>query len=267
MGETTTLHAADGHAMNAYVATPAAMNAYTAEPPKGGVAQPQAMNAYAAQAPEGAAKPAAMNAYTATPAGKPKGGVVVLQEIFGVNGHIKRVCDNFAAAGYLAVAPALFDRVERGIELGYTPADIPTGRDIRAKVPLDGSIADIAAAVPIAAQAGKVAVVGYCWGGFLAWVAASRVPGIAAAVGYYGGGIPTQLDHAPKVPTMLHFGEQDHGIPLTDVDKIRTAFPAIPIHLYPAGHGFNCDERASYDAPSAKLALERTLEFFAAHLG
>ena len=249
MGEKTTLHAADGHAMNAYVATPpAAMNAY-ADQPHGGVAQPQAMNAYAA-----------------TPAAKPKGGVIVLQEIFGVNGHIRKVCDNFAAAGYLAVAPALFDRVQPGVELGYTPEDIPTGRDIRMKVPLDGSIADIAAVVPIAAKAGKVAVVGYCWGGFLAWVASSRVPGIAAAVGYYGGGITTQLDHAPKVPTMLHFGEQDHGIPLTDVDQIRKAYPAIPIHLYPAGHGFNCDERGSYDAASAKLALERTLEFFAAHL-
>jgi carboxymethylenebutenolidase len=207
------------------------------------------------------------SAYRAVPAGQPKGGLVVLQEIFGVNGYIRRVCDGFAAAGYLAVAPALFDRVERGIELGYQPPDIEIGRNIRARVPLDGTIADIAACVPIAAAGGKLGVVGYCWGGFLAWVSAVEIPGVAAAVGYYGGGIPTRLETPPRVPVMLHFGEQDHGIPLSDVDKIRAAFPSIPIHLYPAGHGFNCDERGSYDAASSKLALERTLGFFAAALG
>ncbi|HVJ53032.1 MAG TPA: dienelactone hydrolase family protein [Aliidongia sp.] len=206
-------------------------------------------------------------AYRAVPAGTAKAGLVVLQEIFGVNHHIRDVCDRFAAKGYLAVAPALFDRVERDVELGYQPSDIEVARTIRPKIPLDSTIADIAAAVPIAAAAGKVGVVGYCWGGFLAWVAAGEIDGVAAAVGYYGGGIAGRLDHPPRVPTMLHFGEEDHGIPLTDVDKIRAAYPQVPIHLYPAGHGFACDARASYDAASTAQALDRTLAFFESHLG
>jgi carboxymethylenebutenolidase len=208
-----------------------------------------------------------LDAYVAHPAGTPKGGIVVLQEIFGVNGHIRKVADGFAAQGYLAVAPALFDRVEPGVALGYDEAGIARGLEIRAAIPLEGTIADVAAAVAEAAQGGKVGVVGYCWGGLLTYLATARIPRVAAGVGYYGGNIPAFLGEAPKVPLMLQFGEEDHGIPLTQVEAIRAARPEIPVHLYPAGHGFNCDERGSYHAESAALALERTLAFFADHLG
>lgn len=209
---------------------------------------------------------AKIGAYRARPTGTPKAGLVVIQEIFGVNHHIRAVADRYAAEGYLVVAPALFDRVEKGIELGYDASAFPKAMELRGKLNIDNSVADVTAAVKVAAQAGKVGVVGYCWGGLLAYVASARIPGVAAAVGYYGGGIVNQLEHAPKAPLMLHFGERDAHIPLTDVDKIRAAHKHVPIYTYPADHGFNCDERASYDAPSAKLALERTLAFFADHL-
>jgi carboxymethylenebutenolidase len=207
-----------------------------------------------------------ISAYRADPAGKPKGGIVVLQEIFGVNHHIRAVADGYAAEGYLAVAPALFDRGEPGVELGYDQAGITRGVELRAKPSLDQTLADIAAAVAVAAEGGKVGVVGYCWGGLLTYLASSRLTGIAAAVGYYGGGISNFLSDTPKTPLLLHFGERDAHIPQTDVDKIRQAHPAVPIQVYPADHGFNCDERGSYDKPSAELARQRTLEFFAAYL-
>ena len=210
---------------------------------------------------------ATSDAYRADPAGRPKGAIVVLQEIFGVNPHIRRVADGFAADGYLAIAPALFDRAKPGVELGYTPDDIPIGRDLVAAVGHERTMLDVAAAVAAAAEGGKVGVVGYCWGGSLAYAAASTLPGVDAAVGYYGGNIAKSLDRKPKVPLMLHFGEHDDHIPMTDVEKIRAALPGVPVYSYDAGHGFNCDARGSYDKPSAAEALERTLALLARHLG
>lgn len=204
-----------------------------------------------------------IDAYRAQPTGTPKAGLVVLQEIFGVNDHIRRVADGFAAEGYLAIAPALFDRVRPKIELGYGPDDMKQGVDIRAQTTLDGALADTAAAIEAVSGAGKVGVVGYCWGGSLAYMAAARLPGVAAAVGYYGGMIASNLGEIPKAPTILHFGEKDKHIPLTDVQKIQETFPQMSVFVYPADHGFNCDARGSYDKPSADLARARTLEFFA----
>jgi carboxymethylenebutenolidase len=210
---------------------------------------------------------ATIGAYRSAPADEPKGGMVVLQEIFGVNHHIRAVADRYAAAGYLAIAPALFDRVEPGVELGYGEADRPRAMDIRGKTKLEETLADIEAAVALAAAGGSVGVVGYCWGGTLAWAAATRLSGISAAAGYYGGGIAGMLNEQPRAPVMLHFGERDKHIPLSDVEKIRAAHPEIPVFVYPADHGFNCDERESYDAASAKEAQARTFAFFAENLG
>jgi carboxymethylenebutenolidase len=207
-----------------------------------------------------------ITAYRATPTGKPKGAMVVLQEIFGVNHHIRSVTDRYAAQGYLAIAPGLFDRVGKDIELDYTADDITKGADIRSKTKLDLTLADIEAAVKAVASAGPVGVVGYCWGGTLAYAAACRVPGIKAAVGYYGGGIAGMLAEKPKVPIILHFGEKDKHISMDDVSKIKQAYPSMPVYVYDADHGFNCDERGSYDKPSADLALKRTLAFFTEHL-
>jgi carboxymethylenebutenolidase len=210
---------------------------------------------------------ATIDAYEAVPAGEPRGAIVVLQEIFGVNHHIRNVADQFAADGYLAIAPALFDRVAPGIALGYVQKDIEEGVAIRAKTKIEETLADIAAAVAAASEAGKVGVVGYCWGGTLAYFSAARLSGIAAAVGYYGSGIATNIADGFKAPVLLHFGDKDQSIPSSDVEKIRQANPDVPIFVYPAGHGFSCDERASFDAESAKLARGRTLAFFAEHVG
>ena len=207
-----------------------------------------------------------IGAYRSAPGDEPKGGMVVLQEIFGVNHHIRAVADRYAAAGYLAIAPALFDRVEPGVELGYGEADRPRAMEIRGKTKLEETLADIEAAVALAAAGGSVGVVGYCWGGTLAWAAATRLSGISAAVGYYGGGIAGMLNEQPRAPVMLHFGERDKHIPLSDVEKIKAAHPEIPVFIYPADHGFNCDERESYDAASAKEAQARTFAFFAENL-
>jgi carboxymethylenebutenolidase len=207
-----------------------------------------------------------LSAYRADPPGKPKGALVVLQEIFGVNNHIRRVTDDFAAQGYVALAPALFDRVEKGVELGYDLASIAIGRKIRAEVPLEGSLADVQTAIDEVKPVGKVGVVGYCWGGSLAFLAATRLQGVAAAVGYYGGMIAAYAEERPKVPVLLHFGETDQSIPMSDVEKVRKTRPDVPIHVYKAGHGFSCDERGSYDAASTQLALDRTLKFFAQNL-
>jgi carboxymethylenebutenolidase len=209
---------------------------------------------------------ATIGAYRSAPADEPKGGMVVLQEIFGLNHHIRAVADRYAAVGYLAIAPALFDRVEPGVELGYGEADRPRAMDIRGKTKLEETLADIEAAVALAAAGGSVGVVGYCWGGTLAWAAATRLSGISAAVGYYGGGIAGMLNEQPRSPVMLHFGERDKHIPLSDVEKIRAAHPEIPVFVYPADHGFNCDERESYDAASAREAQARTFAFFADNL-
>jgi carboxymethylenebutenolidase len=210
-------------------------------------------------------------AYRADPTGtneaKPRGGIVVIQEIFGVNSHIQQVADGFAADGYLAIAPAMFDRVQRGFDVGYTPEDIAKGRELRPKIQLDWAMKDAEAAVKAASSAGKVGIVGYCWGGFVAWMAAARVPGLACAVPYYGGGILDNADIEPKVPVMGHFGEKDSMIPVDGVKKLAARHPKQQIFIYPADHGFNCDQRGSYDAASAKQARERTLAFFRKHVG
>jgi carboxymethylenebutenolidase len=206
------------------------------------------------------------DAYLAAPAGKPRGGIVVIQEIFGVNHHMRSVTDRFAAEGYAALAPALFDRVERNVDVGYDEAGIAKGRTVRQGVSYDQAMRDTAAAVAHLQQFGKVGIVGYCWGGNVAWLAACRLP-VAAAVGYYGGDIANLLNETPKAPLQLHFGELDQHITPAAVARIRAAVPKVPVHTYRAGHGFNCDERKDYDAASADLARKRTLAFFAEHVG
>ena len=208
-----------------------------------------------------------LSAYAAEPEGKAHGGVLVIQEIFGVNAHIRSVCDGYARDGYRALAPALFDRVERGVELGYDGPAMQRGGGITMQLKPGDVLRDLQAAADELAKAGKVGVVGYCYGGTMTWAAASRLERVDAASSYYGGRLAQQLDKAPRVPVILHFGEQDAMIPMADIDKVRTAFPDVPIYIYPAGHGFNCDARASYHAESAKLARERTLELFAKHVG
>ena len=206
-----------------------------------------------------------LTGYLAEPQGQPIGGLVVIQEIFGVNSHIRSVADGFANDGYIVLAPALFNRVTPGIELGYTPEDVEKGREIRAKIDHEDAVRDMAAAVN-ALKGQPIGVVGYCWGGSLAWSAATRLDDVSAAVGFYGGMIPDMVDEQPRHPVMLHFGETDQSIPIEGVEKIKAAHPDIPIHIYPAGHGFSCDHRGSYHSESAKLARERTVAFFAEHL-
>jgi carboxymethylenebutenolidase len=206
-------------------------------------------------------------AYRAEPSGRPRGGIVVIQEIFGVNSHIKQVADGYAADGYLAVAPALFDRVQKNVDLGYSPEDIAQGRGIRGKVTNDMALKDTEAAIKAAAGAGKVGIVGYCWGGLVTWLAAGKLAGLSAAVPYYGGGILDNTDVAPKVPLMGHFGDKDQHIPVDGVRKLAEKYKQHPIFIYSADHGFNCDHRGSYNAPAAKQARERTLEFFRKHVG
>lgn len=206
------------------------------------------------------------DAYVARPVGTPKGGLVVVQEIFGVNAHIRSVADRYAAEGYLAVAPALFDRAEPGFQSGYSPAEMPRAYAMIARVASGPALLDIAAAIKFAAEAGKVGLVGFCWGGTLAWSAAAQLPGLSAAVGYYGGGVLGLTDLQPNCPTILHFGAQDDHIPVDKVQAFAAARPDVPIYIYDAGHGFNCDARASYDATAAKLAQQRTSAHFAKYL-
>lgn len=214
--------------------------------------------------PEGAGTIAA---WRADPAGKPHGGIVVIQEIFGVNAHIRAVTDRFAAEGFLAVAPAIFDHVERGFDVGYDPDSRARGMAVVGKVDFEQVLRDTAAAIDVAKEGGKVGIVGYCFGGTVAWAAAARLPGLSAAVGYYGGRILSMRDLKPKAPVMLHFGERDQHIPIAEVKAFAAARPDIPVHVYPADHGFNCDHRPSYDGPSATLAWTRTLDFFGENLG
>jgi carboxymethylenebutenolidase len=208
------------------------------------------------------------SAYRAEPAGTPRGGIVVIQEIFGVNQHIRKVTDSFAAEGYLCLAPAIFDRVDRNFEIGYTPADVEHGRATRGKIQLDDMVADIRAAVKaLQAEKLKVGVVGYCLGGTLAWLSATRIDGVGAAVGYYGGGVAASAAETPRSPVLLHWGETDASIPPDHWETVKKAHPTVPMHVYPAGHGFHCDERGSYHAESSKLAHQRTLDFFRRHIG
>ena len=207
-----------------------------------------------------------LSAYVAKPEGTPRGAIVVVQEIFGVNSHIRRIAEQYAAEGYVAIAPALFDRFEKGVDLGYDPAAVRQGVALMMRTTDEGTIADLKAAIQAVAHAGRVGMVGYCWGGRCTYLAACRTD-IVAGVAYYGGGIPGLLGSTPRCPVMFHFGERDSHIPRDDVEKIRAAFPAGIYHLYPAGHGFNCSERAGFDAASAHLAFQRSLEFFRKHVG
>jgi carboxymethylenebutenolidase len=200
-----------------------------------------------------------LGAYRAEPTGTPKGGLVVIQEIFGVNHHIRAVCDRFAALGYVSVAPAIFDRYEPNFETGYTPAEIEKARVYIGKADMGKMLADTQAAIDSLQSFGKVGIVGYCLGGSIAFLAATRLNGLACAIGYYGGMVAKNADEKPKVPTMLHFGETDHSIPLTDVEIVKQKRPDVETFIYPAGHGFSCDERGSYHEASHKQALERTV--------
>jgi len=205
------------------------------------------------------------NAWLAAPSGPARGAVLITQEIFGVNRHIRAVAATYAAAGYVTIAPCLFDRLRRGIELGYSDAEVSQGRGLRLQIPLEKTLLDLTASINVIKHAGRVAVVGYCWGGTLAYIAACDLP-VACAVSYYGGQIKDHLAKSPRRPVMYHFGEQDPHIPMSDIEKIRAADPNGVFHLYPAGHGFNCEERGTYDAANAALALERTLQFLAAQM-
>jgi len=206
-------------------------------------------------------------AYRAVPTGASKGGLVVLQEIFGVNHHIRNVADRFAALGYTALAPALFDRTQRGIDIGYDEAAVNQGVKLRAAIKLEDTLLDVGAAIQSLKGAGKLATVGYCWGGSLAFLSATRLSGLACAVGYYGGMIAAHAQEKPKVPVMCNFGEQDQSPTLEQSKAIAKAHPEITAHFYAAGHGFNCDQRGSYNAAASKQARERTLEFFRKHVG
>ena len=208
-----------------------------------------------------------LDAYQADPEGPPRGAIVIIQEIFGVNGHIRSVCDGYAADGYVAIAPALFDRVERGIELGYDEPDRGRGRDTRGKLSWDGALADVQAAADAVRTAGKVAVVGYCYGGSVAWLAATRLD-FAAVVSYYGGNVAEFADEQAKCPVIMHIGDQDKAIDAGKIETIKNAQPDIPLYIYEgAGHGFNCEQRGSYDEEATKVARGRTLEFLAEHIG
>jgi carboxymethylenebutenolidase len=208
-----------------------------------------------------------LDAYVAEPEGKPRGGLVVVQEIFGVNEHIRAVADRFAKEGYYAVAPAIFDRVQRDVELGYDGEGMKVGMGLAGKLDIGNAVKDVEAALQYAEkETGKKAgVVGFCFGGTLAWLSATRLAP-AAAVGYYGGYIAMFAAETPKAPVMLHFGKHDDHIPASDVAKVEAAHPEVPIYWYDAGHGFNCDMRGSFDQKAASEAMARTLEFLNKHI-
>ncbi len=206
-----------------------------------------------------------IGAYVAEPAGSPKAGLVVVQEIFGVNPHIRSVADRYAAAGYLAIAPALFDPVEQGVELGYDQPGMQKGIDLVGRLGFERALAGVQAAAQEVARAGRVATVGYCWGGSVAYLAAIRLglPGIS----YYGGRNVQLVAEPAKAPLLFHYGLRDAHISEADRETVRRANPEAEFYVYDADHGFNCDARASYDAAAAQLALERSLAFLARHVG
>ncbi|HEX3911957.1 MAG TPA: dienelactone hydrolase family protein [Steroidobacteraceae bacterium] len=205
-----------------------------------------------------------LSAYLSNPQGKPRGGIVVIQEIFGVTRHIRAVADRYAAAGFSAVAPALFDRVERNVDVPYT--DMAKGFGYMQQMKNETVMLDVQAAIDRVGAAGKVGVVGYCWGGTMAYLAAARL-NVAAAVAYYAGGADKYTAEKPRCPIMFHYGEKDAHIPLSTVAKVKAEVPGGIFHTYPADHGFNCTDRASFEPASAKLALERSLGFFHLHVG
>lgn len=207
-----------------------------------------------------------LDAYRAEPAGTPKGALVVIQEIFGVNSHIREVCDGYAKDGYVCIAPALFDRAGKNIELGYGPEDQETGKATRGKLGWDDVLKDVAAARAAVQDVGGVGILGYCFGGSVAWLGATRMD-FRCAVAYYGGNIADFADEKPNCPAICHFGADDKNIPLEKVEKIKQARPEVTVYVYDgAGHGFNCNQRGSYNEAASSLARQRTLEFLAKHL-
>jgi len=208
-----------------------------------------------------------LGAYIARPVGEPVACLVVIQEIFGVNAHIRAVADGFARDGFFAVAPAVFDRIERDVELEYSGPDQQKAMSFIPRLNADTGVMDVAAAIDYAArQTGKkVGVVGYCYGGSMAWLAATRLAP-SAAVGYYGGLIPRLAEEAPKAPVMLHFGREDAHIPAEGVNRVQALHPEVEIHWYDAGHAFNRDVGPGYRPEAAKLARERTVAFLRQHL-
>lgn len=208
-----------------------------------------------------------LGGYRADPASKPKGAVVVIQEIFGVNSHIRNICDRLANEGYVAIAPAIFDRIEPDFQSGYTPEEVAVARKFVAAPDWPAMLRDTQAAIDAATGIGPVGIIGFCLGGSVAYVAATKLSGLSAAVGYYGGAVARFADDKPTVPTQLHFGEKDGGIPLSDVATIKKKRPEVEVFVYPgAQHGFGCDERASYDKASSDLAWQHSLAFFGTHL-
>lgn len=207
-----------------------------------------------------------LGAYRADPAGTPKGAMVVVQEIFGVNNHIRNVCDRLAAEGYVAVAPALFDRFVRDFQSGYSPDEVAHARSYLAKIEWPKILLDIQAALDEVKPAGPLGVIGFCLGGSAAFLSATRINGLKAAVAFYGGQIVKFADEKPKCPVQMHFGETDASIPMSDVAIVKEKRSDCEIYTYPAGHGFYCDERASFHNPSATLAWERTIAFLDKHM-
>ena len=206
-----------------------------------------------------------LQAYVAGPEDA-ENAIVVLQEIFGVNSHIRDVCDFYAAKGYRVIAPALFDRVQPGIELGYAAADIARGKELKAAVSYEQALQDIEAAAAAMSRQKKIGVVGFCWGGTLSWVAACRSSLFSAASCWYGAGIAELRDEKARCPVQMHFGDRDKSIPAADVAAIRKAQPNVDICTYDADHGFGCDQRGSFDPVASELARTRTVEFFKAAL-
>jgi carboxymethylenebutenolidase len=202
-----------------------------------------------------------IGAYLARSARGAHGGVVVVQEVFGVNAHIRAVVDRFAEQGYDTIAPAIFDFVETGVELDYSKTGVERGRQLAAEVGFDRAVAAVASAAESIAFAGQTAVVGYCWGGTVAFLANTRLG--LPAVDYYGGRSVSFLHERPRAPLLIHVGAYDPIIPPADIERHRAALPEAQIHVYEAGHGFNCDQRSDYDAKAAALALQRTLDFLA----
>ena len=206
--------------------------------------------------------------YESLPEGSPKGAVVVIQEIFGVNNHIREVVDSYAAEGYAALAPQIFDRAQRDVELGYEAEDMQAGVKLAFEdTTREETLKDLEAMINEASKYGSVGLVGYCYGGLMTWLSACEFDGLACASAYYGGGIVGEKDSKPKCPVIMHFGELDAHIPLSDVDAIRSAQPETPVYVYAADHGFNCDHRSSFNSESAEIARERTLKFFSENIG
>lgn len=209
-----------------------------------------------------------LGAYRADPSGKPRGAIVVIQEIFGVNPHIRSICDRLAETGYVAIAPALFDRSERDFQSGYSPDEIEHARSFIADADWDAMVRDTEAARTAVADTGKVGIVGFCMGGTIAFLAATRLAGFSAASGFYGGRIQAFADEKPLCPTQLHYGSEDHGIPVDNVDSVRQRRPDCEIFVYDgAGHGFHCDARPSFDAEASGIAWSRTQDLFAQKVG